>query len=200
MASGGLAAAMIPAAAGKAVEAADKIAKIIETIKEVIEKIKEIYKKLKPILEKLKKLAETIQAVITALNASKTLQEKTAIQRPDMSLDIYNTPALWDIFKEKVDQIENTVATIEFPAKEEYFFALRTLVINGKTYLQTQENLCQRGNELAIILLKVKLQYKEKQRLTLSAKATEQQGAVLDLLKRAMFDRLLSIRSITCLS
>ncbi|EWZ30181.1 uncharacterized protein FOBCDRAFT_144708 [Fusarium oxysporum Fo47] len=199
VASGGLAAPMIPAAAGKAVEAADKIAKIIETIKDVIERIKEIYKKLKPILEKLKKLAETIQAVVTALNASQTLQEKTAIQRPDMSLDIYNATALWDIFKEKVDQIEKTVATIEFPAKEEYFFALRTLVINGKTYLQTQENLCQRGNELAIILLKVKLQHKEKQRLTLSAKATEQQGAVLDLLKRAMFDRLLSIRSLVFL-
>ncbi|RKL49095.1 hypothetical protein BFJ70_g2027 [Fusarium oxysporum] len=112
VASGGLAAPMIPAAAGKAVEAADKIAKIIETIKDVIERIKEIYKKLKPILEKLKKLAETIQAVVTALNASQTLQEKTAIQRPDMSLDIYNATALWDIFKEKVDQIENTVATI----------------------------------------------------------------------------------------
>ncbi|EMT62732.1 hypothetical protein FOC4_g10006365 [Fusarium odoratissimum] len=67
------------------------------------------------------------------------------------------------------------------------------------TYLQTQENLCQRGNELAIILLKVKLQHKEKNRLTLSAKATEQQGAVLDLLKRAMFDRLLSIRSLVFL-
>ncbi|KAG7407650.1 hypothetical protein Forpe1208_v012723 [Fusarium oxysporum f. sp. rapae] len=199
VASGGLAAPMIPAAAGKAVEAADKIAKIIETIKEVIKKIKEIYEKLKPILEKLKKLAETIQAVVTALNASKTLQEKTAIQRPDMNLDIYNATALWDIFKKKVDQIETTVATIEFPAKEEYFFALRTLVINGKTYLQTQENLCQRGNELAIILLKVKLQHKEKNRLTLSAKATEQQGAVLDLLKRAMFDRLLSIRSLVFL-
>ncbi|KAM5376208.1 hypothetical protein ACJA88_007319 [Fusarium oxysporum] len=199
VASGGLAAPMIPAAAGKAVEAADKIAKIIEKIKEVIKKIKEIYEKLKPILEKLTKLAETIQAVVTALNASKTLQEKTAIQRPDMSLDIYNATAQWDIFKEKVDQIETTVASIEFPGKQEYFFALRTLVINGKTYLQTQENLCRRGNELAIILLKVKLQHKEKQRLTLSAKATEQQGAVLDLLKRAMFDRLLSIRSLVFL-
>jgi hypothetical protein len=199
VASGGLAAPMIPAVAGKAVDAVGKVAKIINTIKEVVEKIKKIYEKLKPILEKLKKLSEAIQAVVAALNASKTLEENTALQRPDMNLDIYNATALWDIFREKVDQIETTVASIDFAAKEKYFFALRTLVINGKTYLQTQENLCQRGNELALVLLKVKLQHKDKQRLTLSATATEQQGAVLDLLKRAMFDRLLSIRSLVFL-
>ncbi|PCD24165.1 hypothetical protein FGRA07_11367 [Fusarium graminearum] len=147
----------------------------------------------------LQTLAETIQNVVAALNASQTLQEKTALQRPDMSLDIFNATALWDIFREKIDDIEKALSGIDFDAKDKYFFALKTLVINGKTYLQTQENLCQRGNELALVLLKVKLQHKDQKRLALSATATEQQGAVLDLLKRAMFDRLLTIRSLVFL-
>ncbi|UZP36543.1 hypothetical protein NXS19_004359 [Fusarium pseudograminearum] len=199
VASGGLAAPMVPAAVGSAVNAGKNIANIINTIKGVVATIKGIYEKLQPILEKLQTLAETIQNVVAALNASQTLQEKTALQRPDMSLDIFNATALWDIFREKIDDIEKTLSGIDFEAKGKYFFALKTLVINGKTYLQTQENLCQRGNELALVLLKVKLQHKDQKRLTLSATATEQQGAVLDLLKRAMFDRLLTIRSLVFL-
>ncbi|PTD03203.1 hypothetical protein FCULG_00009152 [Fusarium culmorum] len=175
------------------------IAHIINVIKGVVTTIKGIYDKLQPILEKLQTLAETIQNVVAALNASQTLKEKTALQRPDMSLDIFNATALWDIFREKIDDIEKTLSEIDFEAKGKYFFALKTLVINGKTYLQTQENLCQRGNELALVLLKVKLQHKDQKRLALSATATEQQGAVLDLLKRAMFDRLLTIRSLVFL-
>ncbi|CZS79264.1 unnamed protein product [Fusarium graminearum] len=182
VASGGLAAPMVPAAVGSAVNAGKNIANIINTIKGV-----------------LQTLAETIQNVVAALNASQTLQEKTALQRPDMSLDIFNATALWDIFREKIDDIEKALSGIDFDAKDKYFFALKTLVINGKTYLQTQENLCQRGNELALVLLKVKLQHKDQKRLALSATATEQQGAVLDLLKRAMFDRLLTIRSLVFL-
>ncbi|KAM0400565.1 hypothetical protein ACHAPZ_005634 [Fusarium culmorum] len=199
VASGGLAAPMIPAAAGSAVNAEKNIAHIINVIKGVVTTIKGIYDKLQPILEKLQTLAETIQNVVAALNASQTLKEKTALQRPDMSLDIFNATALWDIFREKIDDIEKTLSEIDFEAKGKYFFALKTLVINGKTYLQTQENLCQRGNELALVLLKVKLQHKDQKRLALSATATEQQGAVLDLLKRAMFDRLLTIRSLVFL-
>ncbi|CAG1966982.1 unnamed protein product [Fusarium graminearum] len=182
VASGGLAAPMVSAAVGSAVNAGKNIANIINTIKGV-----------------LQTLAETIQNVVAALNASQTLQEKTALQRPDMSLDIFNATALWDIFREKIDDIEKALSGIDFDAKDKYFFALKTLVINGKTYLQTQENLCQRGNELALVLLKVKLQHKDQKRLALSATATEQQGAVLDLLKRAMFDRLLTIRSLVFL-
>ena len=68
-------------------------------------------------------------------------------------------------------------------------------MINGKTYLQTQTNLCQRGNELALILLKSKLQSEEKIRLTRTLKHVKNCGAVVEMLKRAMFDRLLTIGS-----
>ncbi|KAJ4246844.1 hypothetical protein NW762_013396 [Fusarium torreyae] len=149
VASGGLAAPMIPAAVCSAVNTTTAIAKIINTIKEVVKAIKAIYEKLQPVLAKLETISETIQNVVTALNASKTLWKKTALQLPDMRLDIYNATALWDIFREKIGEIEKTVSGIDFEAKGKYFSALRTLVINGKTYLQTQENLCQRVNELA---------------------------------------------------
>ena len=69
------------------------------------------------------------------------------------------------------------------------------MVINGKVYLQTQANLCQQGNSLALILLKTKLQSGEDQRLRKSLSHVQKDGAVLNILKRAMFDRLLTIRS-----
>ncbi|KAM0533975.1 hypothetical protein ACHAO7_012389, partial [Fusarium culmorum] len=71
---------MIPAAAGSAVNAGKNIAHIINIIKGVVTTIKGIYEKLQPILEKLQTLAETIQNVVAALNASQTLEEKTALQ------------------------------------------------------------------------------------------------------------------------
>ncbi|WXC58059.1 hypothetical protein SNK03_003958 [Fusarium graminearum] len=50
VASGGLAAPMVPAAVGSAVNAGKNIANIINTIKGVVETIKGIYEKLQPIL------------------------------------------------------------------------------------------------------------------------------------------------------
>ncbi|KAI3319340.1 hypothetical protein HD806DRAFT_509714 [Xylariaceae sp. AK1471] len=196
VATGGLAAPLVPLAAGSAVSAGVTIANIIKTIQAVHKAINEILKKLQPVLKKLKELAAAIDKVVAALAQSKTLKDKTALQRPDMSLDIFNATALWDMFDLQVTEIEKAISDIKFGAKGKYFNALRTLVINGKTYLQTQENLCQRGNELSLVLLKTKLQHKEKSRLQSTLNVEEQQGAVIDILKRAMFDRLLTIRSL----
>lgn len=98
------------------------------------------------------------------------------------------------IFREQVDDMEKAIASVDCDGKREYFLSLRKLAVNGKTYLQTQENLCRRGDDLAVVL--VKLQRRDQARLTLSTTTLMQQDAVLDILRRAMFDRLLSIRSL----
>ncbi|EYB33338.1 hypothetical protein SNK05_003988 [Fusarium graminearum] len=105
--------------------------------------------------------------------------------------------------KEKIEAAKSVfsacIGTIGAIAATVASGGLAAPMVPAATYLQTQENLCQRGNELALVLLKMKLQHKDQKRLALSATATEQQGAVLDLLKRAMFDRLLTIRSLVFL-
>ncbi|KAK5661826.1 hypothetical protein OQA88_9928 [Cercophora sp. LCS_1] len=172
---------------------------IVKALGEIFKKLKELYEKIKPVIESLTKLASAVASVVAAIEAAKQLRSDAAVQRPDMDLDIFNATALWDIFREQIDDMEKAIAEVDCGGKREYFLALRKLAINGKTYLQTQENLCLRGNELAIVLVKLKLQRRDRSRLTLSSITLSQQDVTLDILRRAMFDRLLTIRSLVFL-
>ncbi|KAK0665601.1 hypothetical protein QBC41DRAFT_282591 [Cercophora samala] len=191
--TGGLAAPSIGAAINSGVG-------MIKTLTEILKRLKELYEKIKPVIESLRKLAGAVGGVVAALEAAKKLRDETAVQRPDMDLDVFNATALWDIFCEQIDDMEKAIASVDCDGKREYFLALRNLATNGKTYLQTQENLCRRGNDLAVVLVKLKLQRRDQSRLTMSSTTTlTQQDAVLDILRRAMFDRLLTIRSLVFL-
>jgi hypothetical protein len=194
--SGGAAAVAVPAAAEEAVEAGSKVATLIRTLKEVFVKIKRLYDRLKPVIIKLKKLSDAIGKAVKAVRNPDRLARETALQRPDMNTDIYNATALWDNFRLAVDNMERALVDVDCEGKTEYFLALRTLVVNGKTFLQTQENLCQRGNNLTLVFLRVKLQKDDQVRLKKSLSCSQQQDGVLNLLKLAMFDRILAIRSL----
>ncbi|KAK4663532.1 hypothetical protein QC763_609220 [Podospora pseudopauciseta] len=187
VATGGLAAPSIGTAINSGVGG-------IKTLSEIFKKLKQLYEEIKPVIESLTKLAGEVAGVVATLEAAKKLRDEIAVQRPDMDMDVFNATALWDIFREQVDDMEKAIASVDCDGKREYFLSLRKLVVNGKTYLQTQEYLCRRGDDLAVVL--VKLQRRDQARLTLSTRTLMQQDAVLDILRRAMFDRLLSIRSL----
>ncbi|KAH6649504.1 hypothetical protein F5144DRAFT_635096 [Chaetomium tenue] len=197
VATGGAAAPAIPAAADAAVNAASKMSRVIDALKGIYKRIKDLYDRLSPVIENLLKLYKAISGLIKAIQAPGQLGKATALQRPDMTrMDIFNATALWDIFGEEVRSMEKTLSDVDAEGKAPYFLALRTLVINGKTYLQTQENFCRRGNDLAVVLLRTNLQVKDSTRLKRSLTSIHEQEGVLDILKLAMFDRLLAIRSL----
>ncbi|KAK4172154.1 hypothetical protein QBC36DRAFT_349786 [Triangularia setosa] len=149
----------------------------VKALSHVLNELKRLHNRVKPVIESLMKLTTAVAGVVAALQAAQKVRDDSAVQRPDMSLDLFNATALWTF-------------------SCEHFFALRKLVIMGKTYLQTQENLCRRGNDLAIVLVKLKWQRRDQARLTVSSTELSQQDAVLDILRRAMFNRLLMIRSL----
>jgi len=182
-----------------AAQGVSKIASTIERIAQIVEKIKKLYEELEPVITKITELVEKIKALVASLQAAKDLKDKTTLQRPDMNTDIFNATATWDIFREQVDSMEKELAEVNCAGKSEYFLHLRLLVIDGKTYLQTNENLIQRGNDLAVILMKKKMGEKDKGRLEASVSSIDKQTAVYDILIRAMFDRLLTIRCLVFL-
>lgn len=195
VATGGLAAPVaIPAAAGAA-STATKIGALIAKLKAVFDRLKAIYEKLKPVLEKISEVVQTVAQVIAAIQSFQHLTAGPKTLKPDVeSTDIYNVTAEWKNFDITVREMEDSLREYEIGGKREFFHSLKTLVNNGQAYILAQANLVQRGDELATTLLQRKMEDRDHGRLTkLSANAGTNK-AVLNLLKRAMFDRLLSLR------
>ena len=133
-----------------------------------------------------------------------------------MNNDTLNATAQWNIFDANVTVMKESVCVViysvtqktkqcsqlvgfDIPGKDDYILYLRTIVINGKTYLETQANLLKTGNDLATVLLRTRNQQADALRLQRSLAKAQDNNALAVILKRAMFDRLLDLRTLVFL-
>ncbi|KAK4165504.1 hypothetical protein QBC43DRAFT_208068 [Cladorrhinum sp. PSN259] len=174
-------------------QAAMKVWGVVKKIWAVYDKIKIAVEAVESSIATGKKIIEVVQG--PGWDPSDEAKALEAVQHADMDADVLNTTAQWEIFRANVDDMENGIKAVDCEGKSAYFLALRTSNIYGQTYLQTQQNLWKRGNELAAVLLKLGRHQRDGARIANSMTATSQQVAVLDILQRAMFDRLMTIRS-----
>lgn len=200
IATGGAAAATIPAAGAAVVNTASKIATLIAKLKQIFEKIKEIYNKIKPVIEKLQLMVKTINDVIATLRKfdGATTGTKTLKLSAD-STDVFNATAEWRRFDITVREMEDSLREYKIKGKEEYFHDLKILVPNGECFILTQANLVKTGDELATVLVQSEAERRSESRLSLTTLSVATDLDVLDLLVRAMFDRVLTIRSLVYL-
>lgn len=174
-----------------------KIAQAIAKIKELVGKIKVLYEKLKPIIEKLGVLLESTKKMIDAIRtAESAIDAPQALQQGDMKLDALNAIAQWSIFDIQIGLLSKQFQDLGIPDQDSYLFALRSLVVHGKTFLEAQVNLVERGDELATVLLRLKLQKVAHPPLEAMMKHFTTDTRVVAVLKTAMFDRLMTIRAL----
>jgi len=200
IATGGAAAATIPAAGAAVVNTASKIATLIAKLKQIYEKIKQIYEKIKPVIEKLQEVVKTINEVIATLRKfdGKTTGTKTLKLSADSS-DVFNATAEWRRFDITIREMEDSLREYKIRGKDEYFHDLKILVPNGECFILTQANLVKTGDELATVLVQSEAERRSESRLSSTALSVATDLDVLDVLVRAMFDRVLTIRSLVYL-
>ncbi|KAL6786535.1 hypothetical protein J3E68DRAFT_446839 [Trichoderma sp. SZMC 28012] len=197
VATAGAAAPAVAVAGASLVGTASKAAQAIAKIKEIVAKIKEIYEKLEPILAKLGELLTAIKAMFAAIEtAQAALDLPNALKEGDMKLDALNATAQWDIFDIQVGLLESQFQNLGIPNQDKYLFALRSLVVHGKTYLQSRVNVVVRGDELATVRLRLRQQTQSRPAIEAMIKRFTENNELVSVLKMAMFDRLLSVRAL----
>jgi hypothetical protein len=135
--------------------------------------------------------------MVDAIRTSETaLSAPNALNQGDMKLDALNAIAQWDIFDIQISLLSKQFEDLGIPDQDQYLFALRSLVVHGKTFLQTQVNLVARGDELATVLLRLQQQKTSRPPLEAMLKHFKDDAQVVSVLKTAMFDRLMSIRAL----
>lgn len=197
VATAGAAAPAVAVAGAKVVNTATKVAQLIAKLKELFDRIKKIYEKIKPVIEKLQVLLKTIKTVIDALqNFGKATGGTKTLKPSIQSTDVFNATAEWRRFDIVIRDMEKSLEEYrDIQHKNEYFQALKIMVVNGETYILTQANLVQKGDELATIIVQQTMETRDEGRLAATASNVENDAAVLNALTRAMFDRILAVRS-----
>jgi hypothetical protein len=203
VATGGAAAPAVGAAVAGTVKAAGKIAQLVAKLKEIFEKLKKIYEKIKPVIEKLQAAATIVKDVVDKLNKFAAATEgPKAVKPPMSSSDVFNATAEWRRFDITIRDMIDGMSDLDYKGidgKDDYFQALKFLVVDGETYIQTQANLVTKGDELATVLLQQKMESNDTARLAATARVVATEKSVAELLRRAMFDRILAIRTLVFL-
>ncbi|EGU80028.1 hypothetical protein FOPG_15971 [Fusarium oxysporum f. sp. conglutinans race 2 54008] len=200
IATAGAAAPSIVAAGAGVASSVEKAATLIQKLKAVYEKLKAIFDKIKPVIEKLGEIVETSKKMIEMINklkqdgsnvdSAKTLRPgKDSAEVSDVGI------AEWERFNITVLDMQDFLREYEIEGKREYFMSLKTLVISGECYIKTQANLVQKGDDLAILSFQTNMEDKNQQRLAAMNYKSVTDEKILDLLKRAMFDRILALRT-----
>ncbi|KAE8155710.1 hypothetical protein BDV40DRAFT_306746 [Aspergillus tamarii] len=194
LATGGASAGSIGGTVKKVREAVKEAEGTLKKLKEIFEVLAKLYDKIKVIFEGLRKIRETIDALVKAISESND-GKSANIQLPDIKgIDVFNATAEWRIFDITVRGMEDTMSEFDISGKNEYFQALKKMVVYGETYIQTQANVVNKGVERSTLQLQQKMSGKDKTRLSAAATRVAHDKGVLDLLTRAMFDRVLTIR------
>ncbi|KAH7111486.1 hypothetical protein B0J13DRAFT_631825 [Dactylonectria estremocensis] len=197
VATAGAAAPVVVGAAANVASTASKVAQAVARVKEIVAKIQEIYEKLEPIIEKLGELFKAIQAMVAAIEMAQTAVDlPNSLKEGDMKLDALNATAQWEIFDIQVGLLEKQFADLGIPNQDKYLFALRSLVVHGKTYLQSQVNVVVRGDELATVQLRLRQQQASRPAIDAMMARFGENKELVSVLKLAMFDRLLAIRAL----
>ncbi|RPA75394.1 hypothetical protein BJ508DRAFT_230147 [Ascobolus immersus RN42] len=200
LATAGAAAPVAITAVATTVNTATKVGQMIAKLKRIFDKLKAIYEKIKPVLEKLQTVVKSITDLIANIRTfDAATQPVLKLDTKNDITDVFNATAEWDRFDITVKEMEDTLVDYSISGKEEFFRALKFLVINGKCYILTQANLVQKGDELATVLLQKKMEERNQDRLAATLRTIATDDRVVRLLTRAMFDRVLAIRSLVSL-
>ena len=203
VATAGAAAPAVVGAIGAVAQGATEVVTLWQKLKAVFDKIKAIYEKIKPVIAKLQELVKTAMAVVAALRqlaqTTGAADSAVTVKADAQSPDIFNATAEWRRFNLTVMEMEEILRDYDIDGKADFFHALKTLVINGECYIQTQANLVTKGDELATVMLQSKHEDRQHERLSKLAYKSTTDSSVFELLRRAMFDRLLAIRALVYL-
>ncbi|KAM7193874.1 hypothetical protein V8F33_007560 [Rhypophila sp. PSN 637] len=200
VATAGAAAPGIVAAGAGIASSVAKAASLMQKLKAIYEKLKAIFEKIKPILEKLGEILETSKKMVAMLDKLKkdgqAMDSADALKHGKDSGEVSDVGiAEWQRFNATVSDMQDYLSEYDIAGKREYFLALRFLVISGECYIKTQASVVQKGNDLAILSFQNAMEEKDKQRLAAMSYSAVTDDKILDLLKRAMFDRVLALRS-----
>ncbi|RAH86320.1 hypothetical protein BO86DRAFT_395756 [Aspergillus japonicus CBS 114.51] len=181
-------------------DAAKGAGKVAQKLLKVAEALKNIYDKIAPVLKRLKTISVTVKKVIDTFSKvdkkTGTAKSKTAkTQRPDTQfIDMPNAIAEWRCFNIEIDYMEESLSTYGISGKNEYFQALRKMVVKAETYILTQASLVQRADDYVTVLMQQSMGERDESRLSTAATRIANNTEILTILTRAMFDRVLAIR------
>ncbi|KAI1840202.1 hypothetical protein JX266_013603 [Neoarthrinium moseri] len=200
VATAGAAAPAIVGAGASVVSSVEKAASLIQKIKAIFEKLKEIKEKIEPVLEKLRELVELskkLMEMIEKLKKGGGAGGDAVTLRPGKQTGEVSDIGLaeWQRFNLAVVDMESQLRDLDIGGKSEYFTSLKTLVIAGECYIKTQVNLVQKTDDLAIVQMQSKMETRGQDRLSSMAYTAVIDDKVFQLLRRAMFDRILTIRT-----
>lgn len=200
VATAGAAGPTVLAAGSEVVGSVAKAATLVQKLKAVYETLKNILEKIKPIITKLGEIVATSKKMIEMVKKlkqdSQSLDSVQAIQPGKDSAEVSDVGiAEWQRFNITVLDMQDYLGEYDIAGKREYFAALKTLVVAGECYIKTQSNLVQKGDDLAILSFQNKMEVNDQQRLAAMSYKAVTDEKILDLLKRAMFDRVLALRS-----
>jgi hypothetical protein len=173
-----------------------EVVKLWDKVKVVIAELKKIYELLKPAMEAIGKLidkAKAAEALFKGLDPNVPSQN---FEKADMKLGALNAIAQWSEFNVQIDALEKSLASCDIPDKDKYFLAMKKLVIRGQTFIQAQTELIRCGDELAVTTLRLKQEDRARPALENMSKHFKDDVNTTQMLKIAMFDRLLAVRAL----
>ncbi|KAH7103220.1 hypothetical protein BKA62DRAFT_828790 [Auriculariales sp. MPI-PUGE-AT-0066] len=192
-----------PVAAGAVAHATSTTVKavtLLQQLQAIWDGLSAIWKDIKPVIEKLQELVNTTKSVVKALRELKSPTGEAAALGPvSQAPDVFNAIAEWRLFNLMVAEMEDSLREYDIDGRKGYFHALKTLVINGECFIQTQANVVAQGDNLAVAVLKGATENRNLSRLSKMAYKASNDIQVFGLLRRAMFDRLLAIRALVYL-
>jgi hypothetical protein len=136
------------------------------------------------------------------VNATKAWEDREKqFQSPDRkalteSHDLVNGTAEWERMKIDIGFMFDGIRECgNFEGTDEYEKQLKYLPVNGLALLAAQEVVIKAGDQVVVMALKRRLQSEQRKRIKGAQAHIATDDRVLDILKRAMFDRLLAVRS-----
>jgi hypothetical protein len=196
VATAGAAAPALVAAGASVVSKASQMIKLWEKVKMIIKELKAVYEKLKPTLKALGELFAKIKLMADQMKDLNPTVPSQDFQKVNMNIGALNAIAQWRYFDVQVELFKESLAACDIPDKDKYYLALKALVIDGQTFIQAQTELITRGDELAVITLRLRQEERARPALENMVKHFQNDNNCVQMLKIAMFDRLLAIRSL----
>ncbi|KAK3682204.1 hypothetical protein B0T22DRAFT_484284 [Podospora appendiculata] len=177
------------------------LATLFAKLKEVYGALKGLFEKVLPVTKALKEVVAVIQNVIAEVKQLSSLGGgATAMSKSQFkSTDVFNATAEWRRFDIIVRDLETSMVEYAIPGKPQYFQALKLIVVNGETNILTQANLVSKGDMLATVLLQQKMGSRDEARLAAVVTHIADDSAILNVVTRAMFDRVLAVRHLVYL-
>jgi hypothetical protein len=192
--------ATAPAVARKVYEllhSGGELAGIYNKLKKIFDRLHDVYDDISVVIKHVGQMVSLSQAVIGELRHRKLagLFGNVEMHTGAMSPDVHNASVGWRLFGFEVADMEDAFKEHDVDGKREYFAVLKALVIAGDSAIRAKTNIIVRADQLATAMVQDKMERRNHDRLHRMAYTSSTDEAVFGPLPRAMFDRLLQIRT-----